>query len=245
MYILVATGAITSSHCEENKYYLIGVEGTATQLQSASQDVEKLWESNSDDYANAVNEMLRGVTDSKTPSDAEVLLKWVSAILAKDDNSATNPAAILAVQLRSIQVITDHFYSGKVDRNIKLRTADVVKEYLLKISKDMDKKYEPKSVVANVAPPPGVIGEAGMSPNAISDPKLKADYITAIRENAKNSAMNTRQKMLQKVDRRARQNLERFLQILVYQHPDTREFSANILAKIGFSKDDIKASLGE
>ena len=57
------------------------------------------------------------------------------------------------------------------DRRVNVR---LLCKYLGKIRKEIVPNYKPKLVVANVPPPPGVPGMAGMSPEAIKDPGSKS-----------------------------------------------------------------------
>lgn len=72
--------------------------------------------------------------------------------------------------------------------------------YLGKVRTEEEPNFKPLPVTTNVAPPPGIPGMAGMSPNAIKDPATRAKYEAAIQENADNARQNRRQHVLRDMD---------------------------------------------
>jgi hypothetical protein len=77
----------------------------------------------------------------------------------------------------------------------------LLSDFLGRIRNEMVIDYKPKIVFANVSPPTGVLGMAGMSPDAIKDPIAKANYEAAIKHNRENNASNARQRALVESDK--------------------------------------------
>lgn len=79
--------------------------------------------------------------------------------------------------------------------------AKLLCRYLGTIRKEILPNYKPTLVMANVLPPPGTpCAIAGMSPESIADPALKAQYEASIRENRINNLMNSRQAKLRSIE---------------------------------------------
>lgn len=81
--------------------------------------------------------------------------------------------------------------------NERRLTVRLLCKYLGKVRKERVPDFKPKPVEENVAPPPGVPGFAGMSPDAIKDPAARAKYEQAIRENQDSARQNSRQAELE------------------------------------------------
>ena len=77
----------------------------------------------------------------------------------------------------------------------------LLSKFLGRIRSEIVPNFVPKHVVANVPPPVGVTGAAGMDPEVISDPIAKSTYEDSIRENQENNRINSRQTALRRIDR--------------------------------------------
>ena len=80
---------------------------------------------------------------------------------------------------------------------LKLQISQLILSFSAQIKSEIISDYQDRFVVANVMPPQGVSNAiAGMSPAAISDPFLRAQYEEAIKTNSINSINNSRQRFL-------------------------------------------------
>ena len=76
----------------------------------------------------------------------------------------------------------------------------MVLQFLYSINEEIIPDYKYRPSYFNVMPPAGVKrASAGMSPKAIEDEKLRAEYEAAIKKNAENNFMNTRQERLRMI----------------------------------------------
>jgi hypothetical protein len=79
----------------------------------------------------------------------------------------------------------------------------LLSSYLGEMRQAIVPNFKRRPVEMNVAPPPGAkqFTMAGMDPEAIHDPNIRAQYKAAIDKNRENNLMNTRQFVLRNLDR--------------------------------------------
>ncbi len=92
------------------------------------------------------------------------------------------------------------------DVSIEQRRANalILSEYLGLIRTEIIANFRPLWVSANVAPPrnAGQFVMAGMNPDAITDPVVRAEYVEAKKQNRRYGMINTRQRELSRLETR-------------------------------------------
>ena len=89
--------------------------------------------------------------------------------------------------------------AGRV-ADLRRRTDALAAAFAKAIDAEIIPDFESEPAAFNVAPPAGVPGGiAGMAPDAIADPKLRAEYEAAIRENRMRGVNTSRQPFLRRV----------------------------------------------
>ncbi len=107
-------------------------------------------------------------------------------------------------------------------------TSQILARYLGRVRSERIRDYKPKPSPLNVAPPTGGNEPmiAGMDPDDIKDPVLRAKYKAAIREAAENSVENMRQTQLLGMDQLAIS--EAFISYLVETFRGRRDAAATL-----------------
>ena len=105
--------------------------------------------------------------------------------------------------------------------------------------------YKPKKVYMNISPPYISSGYnkpvmAGMDPEAIIDPEMKAQYLNALRENARNGDENVRQMELEVLQRPLRRILVFYMEISAMKRSSALEDMKTRLESAGFSDEEIQ-----
>lgn len=147
------------------------------------------------------------VNSSKTDLSSAAA-KLLENILSKQVDPAEAGTSDLATmqELASYLVSNDDVSAENRRNNVRLLC-----KYLGKVQKERVPDFKPKPVFENVAPPPGVPGVAGMSPEAIKDPAARAQYEEAIRGNRENRALNARQTKLRSMEWSMRKQLKGYM----------------------------------
>jgi len=130
----------------------------------------------------------------KYPADASVRL--LDSLSEKITNSTCAELPAIGEQL-ALNIIQS-------DRELTLQSQEAARSltsFLGAIRSERIPNFVALPVSANVAPPDGVPGFAGMDPNAISDPGAKQKYLEALTSNERNNSINQRQAQLEQVDR--------------------------------------------
>jgi hypothetical protein len=169
-----------------------------TTLDKQILQVEDVWKAgNTREYYSKVASIARDIM----ANSAESNLNKVAAKLF--DNLISKEAKIKEVGVDDLLVMKKLAYlllnnnASSEERQINVL---LLSKYLGKIRKEIVPNFEPKLVVANVDPPAGTPGAAGMSPKAIHDPIARAQYEASIRENQENGRMNLRQAKLKSIE---------------------------------------------
>lgn len=171
-----------------------------TKLDKQILQVEDIWKAgNIREYYSKVASITRDIMANSTKSN----LNKVAAKLF--DNLISKEAKIGEVgmdDLSPMQKLASYLISNN-NVSIEERRINVLllSEYLGKIRKEIVPNFKSKRIVANVSPPAGTPGMAGMSPEAIKDPIARAKYEASIRENQENNLMNSRQAELRSIER--------------------------------------------
>jgi hypothetical protein len=141
-------------------------------------------------------------------SKSEAAMKLLQNGLAKEFGTKRSCLDALSGTEKLALAIMKSLDASPSDRQQK---ATLLAAYLGQIRSAQIPNFQALPVVANVSPPEGVPGFAGMDPNAISDPVAKAKYIQAIEDNERNNFMNKWQAMLAKIDRNVSGPLAKYL----------------------------------
>ena len=150
----------------------------------------------------------------------------VDNILSEDDQDRTlsanlletllitNPSSsdmggedIAIMESVAVHIISATDLSGEAAR----RNSMVVSRLLGRVREEIIPGFSRLPVTANVAPPAGVPGFAGMSPEAISDPSARSEYERAIQANLENNKVNRRQHTLVTVEKRLDARVQDYL----------------------------------
>lgn len=122
---------------------------------------------------------------------AEVILVISNFLSTELQPIETGNAADLTFLRKSILYLLNDESPESKERNTQLLC-----KCRGKLHKEIIPNFKPKRVFANVAPPPGISGFSGMSPEAIPDPLKRSQYEAALRENELNGILNHRQSLL-------------------------------------------------
>ena len=182
----------------------------AASIEGQISEAENSW--NHGDHGNyysraaAIAKEIRANPSKTNPNGpASKLLKSLlakKADLREVDNSDLSTMQALAALLAS---------HDEVPNEDRRATASLLCKYLGRIRKERVPNFKEKPVFENVAPPPGVTGFAGMSPDAIHDPANRSKYEDAIRENRDNERQNSRQYELKRSEWAMRKNLRLYM----------------------------------
>ena len=164
-------------------------------------ELEEMWAvGKTDEYcrhaANLAKDIVAGKRDAESVGAAATLLE---GLLAKESTVKDSEVGVLAATEGLA------FYIAKSDKEItpdRQKLVPLLARYLGHVRNERVPDFRPLHVVANVSPPAGVPGFAGMNPDAISDPVAKSNYLKAIQENRQNNLTNRRQALLERVERR-------------------------------------------
>lgn len=159
--------------------------------------LENLWKAGQQrEYFLRVAEIVEStVTDYKGASQNLIIAKLLEDVLSKEVIARQVDLKDLEVMRRLAWLLISNY---NVSRDNCQTNAVLLCRYLGKIRNERIQGFEPKFVVANVAPPVGVPGMAGMDPKAIADPVARAEYEGAIRANQANNLLNSRQIALER-----------------------------------------------
>ncbi len=151
-------------------------------------------------------------------------------ILSRDDKERTLGAQLLERLLMAeppsgdvgdediviFESVALHIMSSRdLSRDAARRNSLLASQLLGRLRQEIIPNFSRLPVTANVRPPPGVPGYAGMSPEAITDPAARAEYESAIQANRKNNRINRRQHTLERVEKSIRGHLHDYLAQLV------------------------------
>lgn len=163
--------------------------------------IEALWKrGNSREYYLKAAELAKDIMmNSATNNLNAISAKLLNNLISKE----TKIEEIDLEDLLVMQKLASYLiFNTNVSVEERRTNAKLLCRYLGKIRKEIVPNYEPKPVVANVPPPIGTpCAVSGMSPEAITDPVLRAQYEASIRKNQDNSLMNSRQAELRNIEK--------------------------------------------
>ena len=198
-------------------------EGSLSNLQALGKEVHGLRSTNSALYFKLQEQVGAALEEvGRTNGDARLALEeQAGKVLAED--SPTNPPSAIACFSAKRQT------AERLARNSaqvpNLRNARALARFLGEIRATMIRDYKHAKVVGNVTPPTwseGVI-MSGMDPNAIADPKARADYENAIAENRMNNYRNGLYgRVLPEADASINKIVIYYLRNLFTQHPESK-----------------------
>ncbi len=164
-----------------------------------ARDFSELHKENPERFLPVFNTFLERMDESNVSETLVGLLPALRWMLSIDDSKTPAiSAALLQTQGNAIEKALS--LSLRVtDETSRSAALEASAQFLKKIKGQIIPKFSPFPVAANVPPPTGVPGAAGMDPAAIADPGLRAIYEKAISDNAQKSFLNTRQPMLKRL----------------------------------------------
>lgn len=143
-----------------------------------------------------LQEALKAKENTRIPSVPEVAIQFQQEV----KKETFNPAPDLVYKISASKDVLSHLTTEllrsewPVDGPEAGAVMASVRLFLEKIEPLILEGYERLPVTSNVMPPPGIPNAAaGMNPEAIQDPKLKAEYLELIRENRANGLKNDQQ----------------------------------------------------
>lgn len=197
--ITIATALVMPLITYDNACFGVDQESIAKHEQEVSQ-VEDLWKKgNIREYYSKASKVAKDIEMNSPTSDLNaVAAKLLDNLITKEVKIEEVGTDDLSTMQRLASYLISYTNASSKDRRINVR---LLCRYLGRTRKEIIPDYNPKPVVANVPPPPGVPGFAGMSPEAIKDPIARSKYEASIRENQKNNVINRRQAELGSQDR--------------------------------------------
>lgn len=162
--------------------------------------VEDLWKTgNTREYYLKATDIARDIMVNSTKSNlGTIAAKLFDNLISKEVKIGEVGLDDLSVMQKLASYLISNNNASVEERRLNVRLLSM---YLGKIRKEIVPNFKPELVVANVAPPPGTpCAVSGMSPEAISDPVLRAQYEASIRENQENNLMNSRQSKLRSIE---------------------------------------------
>ncbi len=163
--------------------------------------LEQLWKAGRknqyyQEAAKMANDILAG---SATAKNNEAAVQLLESLLAK----AAISSKATVEDLFGMQKVSSYLVSNaNLSTDDRRANAPLLCKYLGEIRNEIVPNYQPQRVTENVAPPPGIAGVAGMDPDAIADPVAREKYKEAIRKNREANLMNTRQWVLEGIQRK-------------------------------------------
>ena len=177
-----------------------GRDKESVMLENKASQIEDLWKAGKQhEYYLKAADIVRDITtNSTTKSLNRGAATLFADVLSRETNAHEIHSDDLDVTRRLAWLLISNNHASIEECQTN---AQLLCRYLGKIRNERIPKFEPKPVVANVAPPAGVPGMAGMDPAAITNPTARAEYEASVRANQKNSLLNSRQSALEKTNK--------------------------------------------
>ncbi len=157
---------------------------------------ETIWKEGSiDDYYATIDLLIMNDTDTLK---IKSLRRAMILLMPKDNYKFDYNADGIISQMKIADVLFSHIESSQQDH---LSNLLILSEFIGHVRSELINDFEPLTVYANVPPPEGFLGWSGMNPDAIKDPKIRAEYKSSIEKNSQNNRINKRQHLLTKIDR--------------------------------------------
>lgn len=167
------------------------------------------YSSGADDATKLSDELRQSVERGNGKIGAAELDATASKFKALLTKSDFTPTSDTASKIRDATSFAQAILRAESVPTMDIRSAhqpvlSAIDTYCSKLTDSIDPKWKHLPVSANVMPPAGVVNAAsGMNPDAITDPKLKQEYLDLIAANQHNNLRNSQQKEL----RRARERI--------------------------------------
>jgi hypothetical protein len=177
---------------------------TPNTIPDVRMNVETLWlDQKYADYFDSVRNSVAGALSRRQLSSQEFhgLISLAKECIGRRvDPQVLGSQIDLVAKTEIVSAFINYDLSESPDADaLRNKASELISEFLSSIENEIIPGYEQMTVVANVSPPAGTpLGAAGMSPSAITDPALRAEYEKAIRTNAANIMSNTRQALLRR-----------------------------------------------
>ncbi len=198
MFILTMSGIMFSQF--ENVCYGAKEETISVSRQQLI-GLEDLWEAGqTNEYYSKARTMVENLGAQDGARDvAEVATKLLDIFLLKvsHEEQVGTENLFLMEALAKLLITGDRAYVQ--NREVRVR---LISKFLGYIRDERVLDFEPLPVFANVSPPLGTPGMAGMRPEAIADPVARIKYEEKIRQNQQNALINRRQAALVEIERR-------------------------------------------
>lgn len=171
--------------------------GSLEELLNEGNKIEKQWgKSGGESYGRLMLEFLGALTHSRYTNDRvqELSQDYATQSLKKADTFD------LEIEWRLLSFL--RYPHSEKDKIAIRQRAERVKLWLhivYRLKREKDENFDPNDLpTLNVTPPRGNIRIAGMSPEAIKDPKLRAEYEAALKANAKKLEYYNKQYILRR-----------------------------------------------
>lgn len=176
----------------------LGTNDVGDNFAGQMQGIESLYNSGQYEmFCTKIKEAAQSAIDEPEKYPLAASVRILDMLTEKMTNSACVELPLIGQQL-----VLNTIQS---DTEMTLQSQDFARSiasFLGAIRSERIQNFVELPVSANVAPPGGAPGFAGMDPNAISDPGAKEKYLEALSSNSRNNSINRRQSQLAKVDRR-------------------------------------------
>lgn len=187
-------------------------EQSVSAFQQQLVHLEDLWEAgHTSEYYFKARTMVKDVVAQGGTGDVtEVAARIFESLLPKlirEEQAGTEN--LFAMEELAKLLITDERVSLQ-ERRVRVR---LLSQFFGYIREEWVPDFKPLPVYANVSPPPGTPGMAGMRPEAIADPIARAEYEEKIRQNHQNALMNRRQAALANIERRISEPIMEYIKM--------------------------------
>lgn len=183
---------------------------TSNELRQSVDELDRLWDptdaARQRQYFVRVGELAANFAKYDQSEATTAALEMLSSILDRLPATGAMTDAVVHIRTADLGAIDKIalflFAEGNSVFGSQSLKVKLVSRMLGRIRAEKIQGFVPKRVQRNVSPPPGStdIWVTGMDPKAIEDPKDRAIYEAAIRENWQNNVVNQRQERLQQLD---------------------------------------------
>ena len=199
-----------SALCIGSPVAIAETTATSNELRQSVDELDNLWvptdTARQRQYFVRVGELAANFAKYDQSEAATAALEMLSSTLDKMPATGATTDAVVHIRTADLGAIDNIalflFAEGNSPFGSQSLKVKLVSRMLGRIRAEEIQGFAPKRVQRNVSPPPGSaeIWVTGMDPKAIEDPKDRAIYEAAIRENSQNKVLNQRQERLQRLD---------------------------------------------
>jgi len=180
-------------------------KASAIKFDTRISEMETLWiAGKTTDYYSEAEAIAEDLTVKPKDRDTSpAIFKLLSSLLSKEVVPNEIEATDLHVMWELVQKLLSDTTLSPEERATNAR---LISRYLGKIRKELIPNYKWKPVYANFSPTNG-----WGKPEAIKDPVRKAEYETAVHQNAENNRTNSRQDVLRSIDEQLSKKIINYL----------------------------------